>query len=258
MDQDKRDQDKRDPSKKIKNLISKKRICLQCLEEVESQLTCSKCKTAFYCGRSCQVKHWSVHKNNCIDSSSESTSEALELKARNFFHQGNFLRAEKSYKKLRNKLRSDVGDNEASTLRAIDYLALSIEKQGRYSEAEKLHRYCLERRKALLGDDHSDTLDTIMGLAVAIDGQGRYKEGEELLRLLLPKREALLGGMELFFQGIKLFSQGENNFLLYIIIMYIIILYIIIIILEVCTLILSVRWQIYQKTWLINQNLLKL
>jgi hypothetical protein len=44
------------------------RNCLCCLKEVEGSSRCSKCRTALYCSRECQLKHWPVHKNICIDS----------------------------------------------------------------------------------------------------------------------------------------------------------------------------------------------
>jgi hypothetical protein len=67
----------------------KKNTCLHCLQEVEGSLRCSKCRTALYCGKHCQSKHWPVHKNICQDSNSEDTNDKLRLKAENHFKQGN-------------------------------------------------------------------------------------------------------------------------------------------------------------------------
>ena len=35
-----------------------KRVCLKCLKDVESLQTCSRCMTAHYCSKNCQVSHW--------------------------------------------------------------------------------------------------------------------------------------------------------------------------------------------------------
>ena len=70
----------------------KKKNCLHCLKEVEGSSRCSKCRTALYCSRNCQEKHWPVHKNNCINSNdAEDGDEKLEMKAENHFKQGNFI-----------------------------------------------------------------------------------------------------------------------------------------------------------------------
>jgi len=34
------------------------RHCLYCLKKVEGSSRCSKCRTALYCNRACQEKHW--------------------------------------------------------------------------------------------------------------------------------------------------------------------------------------------------------
>jgi len=66
------------------------RHCLYCLKQVEGSMKCSKCRTALYCGRGCQEKHWPVHKNMCQDSNNtEDDDEKLRTKATNHFQQGN-------------------------------------------------------------------------------------------------------------------------------------------------------------------------
>ena len=70
----------------------KKNTCLYCLKEVKGSLGCSQCGTAHYCGRECQVKHWPVHKNTCLDSNdTEDSDEKLEMKAMNHLNQGNSI-----------------------------------------------------------------------------------------------------------------------------------------------------------------------
>jgi len=64
--------------------------CLCCLKIVEGSSRCSKCRTALYCSTACQIKHWPVHKNSCIDSNdSENSDVKLFMKAENHFNQGN-------------------------------------------------------------------------------------------------------------------------------------------------------------------------
>jgi len=67
----------------------KKDTCLHCLKEVEGCSRCSKCRTALYCNRVCQEKHWPVHKNSCVNSNDENSIIKLSKKAENHFNQGN-------------------------------------------------------------------------------------------------------------------------------------------------------------------------
>ena len=71
---------------------SSTRNCLYCLQKVEGSSRCSKCRTALYCNRGCQEKHWPVHKNICIDSNNtEDSIEKLFMKAKNHSEQGNCI-----------------------------------------------------------------------------------------------------------------------------------------------------------------------
>ena len=91
------DNDNDDVSKELNNMNidsrSKKRgTCLYCLQVVKGSMRCDRCETALYCGRECQVKHWPVHKNTCLDSNdTESSDEKLEMKAMNHVKQGNCM-----------------------------------------------------------------------------------------------------------------------------------------------------------------------
>jgi len=70
------------------------RNCLCCLKEVEGCSRCSQCRTALYCSRECQVKHWPVHKNSCHDSNNaENSDEKLNMKAYNHYKQGNYIQS---------------------------------------------------------------------------------------------------------------------------------------------------------------------
>ena len=68
---------------------SSNRNCLYCLQVVQGSSRCSKCRTALYCNRGCQEKHWPVHKKNCINSNNtEDSDEKLFIKANNHSKQG--------------------------------------------------------------------------------------------------------------------------------------------------------------------------
>ena len=71
-----------------RNGSSHHRNCLYCLEAVQGSMRCSKCRTALYCDRDCQLKHWPVHKNSCQDSNTENSNEKVFMKATNHYDQG--------------------------------------------------------------------------------------------------------------------------------------------------------------------------
>ena len=72
------------------NINSHRGTCLCCLKAVEGSLRCSKCRTALYCGRACQLKHWPVHKNCCHDSNdTENSNEKLSTRILNKIDKGN-------------------------------------------------------------------------------------------------------------------------------------------------------------------------
>jgi len=74
------------------NSKKKKNTCLFCLKKVEGSQGCSRCLTARYCGKACQVKHWPVHKNSCQDSNdTEDSNQKLHIKAMNHSEQGNSI-----------------------------------------------------------------------------------------------------------------------------------------------------------------------
>ena len=68
---------------------SSNRNCLYCLQKVEGSSRCSKCRTALYCNRECQEKHWPAHENSCRDSNNaEDSTMKLSIKAENQLNQG--------------------------------------------------------------------------------------------------------------------------------------------------------------------------
>eukprot|EP00698_Gefionella_okellyi_P022253 TRINITY_DN7352_c0_g1_i1.p1 TRINITY_DN7352_c0_g1~~TRINITY_DN7352_c0_g1_i1.p1 ORF type:complete len:390 (-),score=78.48 TRINITY_DN7352_c0_g1_i1:9-1178(-) len=49
-----------------KDLVESQRLAGQCyVRTVQTKQTCSRCKTALYCSRECQVKAWPAHKQQC-------------------------------------------------------------------------------------------------------------------------------------------------------------------------------------------------
>lgn len=141
--------------------------CSFCLKEVESDLKCSRCRTARYCDKVCQKQHWAVHKNICQDSNSEDSAKKLEMKASNHKDQGNFHKAEKLYRKLL-LLLTNTNENDPHTLRIMRQLALTYCNQGKYAEAEKLQIECLDKQKSILGVNHHDTLMTMIVVVIKL------------------------------------------------------------------------------------------
>lgn len=44
--------------------IKEKNVCAGCGKQAIQR--CSQCKNEWYCSRSCQVAHWSQHKETCL------------------------------------------------------------------------------------------------------------------------------------------------------------------------------------------------
>ena len=132
-------------------MSSSNRQCLFCLKEVESDLKCSRCRTARYCNKECQKKHWGVHKNLCIDSNSEDSNEKLEKKAFNHYEQGSYPKAEKLYRKLLSNL-TKKDENHPYALHIMNNLADTYNKRDKYAEAEAIYKQCLDKRRSVIGD----------------------------------------------------------------------------------------------------------
>lgn len=52
------------------DIIMKQSICGFCLKPNPDQ-QCSKCKKVEYCSRSCQSKHWKIHRLKCVAKTEE-------------------------------------------------------------------------------------------------------------------------------------------------------------------------------------------
>ena len=49
-----------------KSAISGKNTCIQCREQSRTDLNlCARCRQVYYCGKSCQKKHWKTHRSQC-------------------------------------------------------------------------------------------------------------------------------------------------------------------------------------------------
>ena len=168
-------------------MSTKKKLytCLHCLKELEGLLACTRCRTARYCGRECQLKHWPVHKNKCVDSNSDDSNDKLEKKASNHFDQGNFIKAEQLYTKLlKNLNKTKEGDGNEThtidTIKTMNRLADTYNIQGRQRDAEKLFRETIEKCQKLLGKSDPWTLLATKNLAHTLDALGRYDEAVSL------------------------------------------------------------------------------
>ena len=164
---------------------SKSKICLYCLKDIDGLLTCTRCRTARYCGKTCQIKHWPVHKNICVDSNSENSNEKLEKKASNHFDQGNIAKSEKLYLKLlKNLNQTSEGNGDenhtTNTISAMNQLANIYSRQGRFHDAEQLYRELMGKCQKLLGKSDPWTLLATKSLARTLDALGRYDEAETL------------------------------------------------------------------------------
>lgn len=117
-----------DNNVKVVSLVVRCLFCIKVLEEVNK---CSRCRTATYCDRECQRKHWKVHKNSCQDSNNnEDSNEKLRMKAENNFNQGSYNKAEKLYLKLLGNL-SDSEEKDFSLItHAMINLGTCYESQG--------------------------------------------------------------------------------------------------------------------------------
>ena len=99
IDTNSNDKDNDDVNQELSNNMSidsrsekKRGTCLYCLQVVKGSMRCSRCETALYCGRECQLKHWPVHKNTCQDSNdTENSNQKLQMKAMNHYKQGNCI-----------------------------------------------------------------------------------------------------------------------------------------------------------------------
>jgi len=137
-------------------------VCLSCLKQVDRSKRCGKCKTALYCSKECQAAHWSVHKNICEDSNGVNSFLNLHSKAKNHLEQGNYVKSEKLYSKLLERVRKP--DPDQLMLDIMNDLAITYLYQSKVKEAESLFKECFDLKKLLLGESDPSTLSTMCNL----------------------------------------------------------------------------------------------
>uniref|UniRef100_A0A914LQE2 MYND-type domain-containing protein n=1 Tax=Meloidogyne incognita TaxID=6306 RepID=A0A914LQE2_MELIC len=59
---------------------TEKTKCENC--QKEAKLKCSKCSTAYYCDRNCQIKDWPEHKKNCFKQNEKGEQSNVEKTAK--------------------------------------------------------------------------------------------------------------------------------------------------------------------------------
>ena len=152
---------------------SSKKICSSCLKECHEDLRCSKCRTARYCSRPCQLSHWPVHKHSCTDANKADSFDKLYAKAHNHSESGNYGKAENLLIKLLKQAKErncSMGDMS----NVYNDLSIAMMRQGKYTESEAQLRACLEQVKQSLGTSSREYLATTLNLANALNYQGIF------------------------------------------------------------------------------------
>ena len=155
-------------------LPSSKKLCMQCLKECDEDLRCSKCRTARYCSRPCQLKHWPVHKHSCTNANKSDSFDKLYAKAHNHSELGNYGKAENLLIKLLKQAKErncSMGDMS----NIYNDLSIAMMRQGKYTESEAQLRACLEQvKQSPLGSSSREYLATTLNLANALNYQGIF------------------------------------------------------------------------------------
>ncbi|KAG9009291.1 hypothetical protein FRB90_008435 [Tulasnella sp. 427] len=91
------------------------RECANChqVEKVgKSMMTCSRCKTVFYCNQKCQKEHWRTHKVFCKEPPKTATPSSSTTATANTLTGGE-SQADKPKREKKNKKPKDAGDTSA-------------------------------------------------------------------------------------------------------------------------------------------------
>jgi len=215
---------------------------MHCLVECVEDLRCSKCRTARYCSRPCQLKHWPVHKNSCTNANKTDSFDKLYAKAHNHSESGNYGKAENLLIKLLKQAKErncSIGDMS----NVYNDLSIAMMRQGKYTESEAQLRACLEQvKQSKLGSSSREYLATALNLANALNYQGiliiifhnhqlsyynhfkgKYQDAEIILRTTLDQQKRILGDLNyetlctmktlgISLQGMGRYSQAEIVF----------------------------------------------
>lgn len=106
---------------------------------------------------------------------------------------GDHERAERIFREILPKLRTQFGEDDPRTLGARNELVLAIDGQGRFEEAERLGREILNRAVAALGEKHTLTWGIMNNLAIVLGHRGQFEAEEDIFRRLLTAQQEMLG-----------------------------------------------------------------
>jgi nephrocystin-3 len=118
-----------------------------------------------------ETTEWQDEAYQCEVKISFENSKGLYL-----FNRGDFLGAEKIFRKGIRDLESLVGRHHPDSLDAVNNLAQSLWRQGKNLEAELLYKEVLDERLKLYGQNHQRTLSSFIGYGNVLAELGKAKE----------------------------------------------------------------------------------
>jgi nephrocystin-3 len=110
-----------------------------------------------------------------------------------FLNQGNFLEAEKIFRKGLEELESIVGRHHPDALDAINNLGKSLLSQGHHLQAELLYREALEARLKFFGENHPKSISSLIGCSLAVAALHKNSEAKHLMERALRISQNMLG-----------------------------------------------------------------
>lgn len=119
-----------------------------------------------------------------------------------FFNRGDFLGAEKIFRKGLKTLESVVGRHHPDSLDAINNLAHSLWRQGKNPEAELLYKEVLAERLKSFGENHEKTLSSFIGYGNVLVELGKASEAREVQEKALEISTKVIG------------SEGEQTLMI--------------------------------------------
>jgi len=170
-----------------------KHRCLNCSIEVTTNQKCSRCRTASYCSRHCQLKHWPVHKNSCQDANSNDTFEKKYIKAKNLIEQGYYQKAERLTRKLLDNSITQHGEGHETVLELARLLAKALSGQKKENEAiEVIYRFL---RQQLPETENSCIIETQCTLANILNKIDNFAEAEAIIKTCIQKTKKMGGDL---------------------------------------------------------------
>lgn len=123
-----------------------------------------------------------VLKVSTAASSSSGVEDETEAQAKALREQGKYDDAERLYRQVLAKRRTELGDRHASTVSTLDQLGATLYMKGDLVGAEELLLEALEARRATLGDSHPDTVASVSSSGMLLKDKGDLSRAEPLLR----------------------------------------------------------------------------